>query len=69
MRVAACAQVELKATKVAHVGTTDAAEYPLAKKKQVRHQAACATSGLHLVLRWSRLETRHGTLPGRAAER
>lgn len=27
-------KVELKATKVAHVGTTDAAEYPLAKKKQ-----------------------------------
>ncbi|KAL4441815.1 hypothetical protein ABPG77_003731 [Micractinium sp. CCAP 211/92] len=27
-------KVELKATKVAHVGTTDAGEYPLAKKKQ-----------------------------------
>jgi asparaginyl-tRNA synthetase len=27
-------QVELKATKVVHVGTTDPAEYPLAKKKQ-----------------------------------
>ncbi|KAL4434001.1 hypothetical protein ABPG75_000442 [Micractinium tetrahymenae] len=27
-------KVELKATKVVHVGTTDAAEYPLAKKKQ-----------------------------------
>ena len=28
-------QVELKATKVVHVGGTDPAEYPLAKKKQV----------------------------------
>jgi len=27
--------VELKATKVVHVGGTDPAEYPLAKKKQV----------------------------------
>ena len=27
-------QVELKATKVVHVGSTDPAEYPLAKKKQ-----------------------------------
>ena len=28
------AQVELKATKVVHLGNTDPAEYPLAKKKQ-----------------------------------
>ena len=28
------AQVELKATKVVHLGSTDPAEYPLAKKKQ-----------------------------------
>ena len=34
--VPAAAQVELKATKVVHVGGTDPAEYPLAKKKQVR---------------------------------
>ncbi len=27
-------KVELKATKVVHLGKTDAAEYPLAKKKQ-----------------------------------
>ena len=27
-------QVELKATKIVHLGTTDASEYPLAKKKQ-----------------------------------
>ena len=33
------AQVELKATKVVHVGGTDPAEYPLAKKKQVGAQS------------------------------
>ena len=27
-------QVELKASRIVHVGKTDAAEYPLAKKKQ-----------------------------------
>ena len=32
--VASCSQVELKATKVVHLGSTDPAEYPLAKKKQ-----------------------------------
>lgn len=29
-----CTQVELKATRVVHLGATDPAEYPLAKKKQ-----------------------------------
>ena len=55
-------QVELKATKVVHVGGTDPAEYPLAKKKQVGAQSIRAACVCELALAVLHLQWKNTTL-------